>query len=174
MKYILVGMSMKYSNEMEVNHLVGKLSQKIKIERMNFAFGDGISVIHFETQMRFDKLKMEVSNVMSSDSPVHFLFKNDSKMSLISLPDSYNGILDLDKTIGGVCMTEKTSDLKNFLDLLKEINQDNCIIDFIPEESEGEELYIPSLDDLLDKICQCGYDSLSLYEREVLNTYSKN
>ena len=71
-------------------------------------------------------------------------------------------------------MTEKTSDLKNFLDLLKEINQDNCIIDFIPEESEGEELYIPSLDDLLDKICQCGYDSLSLYEREVLNTYSKN
>ena len=174
MKYILVGMSMKYSNEMEVNHLVGKLSQKIKIERMNFAFGDGISVIHFETQIRFDKLKMEVSKVMSSDCPVHFLFKNDSKMSLISLPDSYNGILDLDKTIGGVCMTEKTSDLKNFLDLLKEINQDNCIIDFIPEESEGEELYIPSLDDLLDKICQCGYDSLSLYEREVLNTYSKN
>jgi hypothetical protein len=174
MKYILVGMSMKYSDEMEVNQLVGKLSQKIKIQRMNFGFGEGICVIHFETQVRFDKLKMEVSSVMSSESPIHFLLKNDSKTALISLPDSYSGILDLDKTIGGVCMTEKKSDLKNFLELLREINQDNCIIDFEPTELGEEDLYIPTLDELLDKICQCGYDSLSLYEREVLNTYSKN
>ena len=71
-------------------------------------------------------------------------------------------------------MTEKKSDLKNFLELLREINQDNCIIDFEPTELGEEDLYIPTLDELLDKICQCGYDSLSLYEREVLNTYSKN
>jgi hypothetical protein len=173
MKYILVGMSTKYSNEMEINQLVGYLSQNIEIERINFGYGDGVCLIHFDTNMRFSKLKLEVSKIMMNESPIHFLFKNDTKTSFISLPDSYNGMLDLDKSIGGVYLNEKPSELKNLLHFIKALNQESAIFD-ISDYVENDNDYIPELDDLLDKICQNGYNSLSLYEKEVLNTYSKN
>ena len=51
----------------------------------------------------------------------------------------------------------------NFID----VNSESVTINLVDLDDKN-------LDDLLDKICQCGYDSLSLYEREVLNTYSKN
>lgn len=171
MKYILIGISTKYDDHMSVNDLIGKLAMSFQIERMNHSYGNGMCMIIFETEERFGKLKMAVSEVMNKECPMYFLYKHDTKSSLTSIPDSYQGILDLGTPYCGVNMSNRNGDLQSLMDIIKQINSE-------PGEFEVFNLFDveeePTLDEILDKICTDGYESLSLYEKEVLNTYSKN
>jgi len=171
MKYILIGVSTNYEDEMMVNDLIGKLATKFEIERLNHGYGNGMCFMVFETKLNFPKLKLSISEVMNKECPMYFLYKHDTKSSLTSLPDSYMGILDLDNIqIEGVHMSNRSSELNSLMDLLKQINSDSAQFEvfniFEPEEK-------PTLDEILDKICESGYNSLSLSEKEFLTDYSK-
>lgn len=169
MKYILIGVSTKYTNEMSVNSLVGMLSLKVKIERANLGWGDGMCILVLESKTRFDKLKQSVFEIMTKECPMFFFFKHDSKTSLTSLPDNYQHILDLDKHVS-VDFSVK-SDLNFILKALSEV--ENVKFFDLLDDSCGEGNYLPTIDELLDKICESGYESLSLHEKSALENYSK-
>jgi hypothetical protein len=171
MKYILMGISVKYDDEMLVNDLIGKIATKVKVERMNHTYGNGMCLIVFESKVNFGKLKLMVSEIMNLECPMYFLYKHDTKSSLTSIPDSYHNVLDLDNPICGVSMVKKENDIiLDFIDFMKIINCDDMNDFEISPEQKKE----PTLDEILDKICESGYDSLSLSDKEILNNYSKN
>jgi len=171
MKYILIGVSTKYDDGMLVNDLIGKLATKFNVERLNHSYGNGMCVMVFETKLNFGKLKLSISEVMNKECPMYFLYKHDTKSSLTSLPDSYQGILDLDNNqIEGINMSNRSSELNSLMDLLNQINSGSDQFEVF-NLFELEEK--PTLDEILDKICESGYNSLSLSEKEFLSDYSK-
>jgi hypothetical protein len=108
---------------------------------------------------------------MNLECPMNILYKNDTKSSLTSIPDCYHTVLDLDNPICGVSMVKKENDIiLDFIDFMKIINCDDMNDFEISPEQKKE----PTLDEILDKICESGYDSLSLSDKEILNNYSKN
>lgn len=173
MKYVLICISSKYTNEMSANDLVAKIATKIDIERLNMGWGDGVCLLVLETKTKFNNLKKDISEIMNKECPMFFLYKNDTKSSLTSLPDSYQHILNLDD-FTNVDFSLK-NEIKQLLDILYDftINEDDfTCVDLLNEPNK--QISPPTIDDLLDKICESGYNSLSLYEKETLNTYSKN
>jgi len=169
MKYILMGVSVKYDDEMSVNDLIGKIATKVKIEKINHTYGNGMCLMVFESKVNFGKLKLTVSKIMNLECPMYFLYKHDSKSSLTSLPDNYQHILDLDKHVS-VDFSVK-SDLNFILKALSEV--ENVKFFDLLDDSCGEGDYLPTIDELLDKICESGYESLSLHEKSALENYSK-
>ena len=169
MKYILMGVSVKYDDEMSVNDLIGKIATKVKIEKINHTYGNGMCLMVFESKVNFGKLKLTVSKIMNLECPMYFLYKHDTKSSLTSIPDSYQNLLDLDKHVS-VDFSVK-SDLNSILKALSEV--ENVQFFDLLDDGCGEVDYLPTIDELLDKICEFGYESLSLYEKSALENYSK-
>lgn len=132
---------------------------------------ESVVLFHFGSEVSFEEINDYISGIFYGLSDAFILTELNDKTS-VYLPDSIKAhLLDL----------ENSSEDTHFLNVLSKIDKSNDdvseladdFVGFLLEEME-EEIKIPSLNQLLDKINQKGLSSLSPFEKEVLEEYSKN
>jgi hypothetical protein len=86
--------------------------------------------------------------------------------------DIYNHLFDLESADGEMDMKLDMTRIKNNLDFMEEEEDD--IVALLLEEMKEKGLFKrPSLDQILDKVLSNGIESLSSFEKDTLETYSK-
>jgi hypothetical protein len=87
--------------------------------------------------------------------------------------DVYNHLFDLDNPGEGLDMKFDMSRIKNNLDFMESEDDDEFVALLLDEMKEKNLFKKPSLDQILDKVLNNGMESLSAFEKDTLETYSK-
>jgi len=176
MKYLLT-IFIEHKDQESFVKSVGREIQDIaKTSAIKYFFGPQAAIFTFETKTSFVDVKEFFDNILSDLSITHILvpIKTD-KMSYWFEKEHEKHLFGTD-----VCTTneefsmEEQNDmidamyggLNSFMD--KDISIKN-IFDMIDNQPQE----VPTLDDLLDKINNSGFDSLTKDEKDLLKQYSK-
>jgi hypothetical protein len=90
----------------------------------------------------------------------------------VYMPDDVKAhLLDLDNDTGEVDIRINMPKMGKSVDDMSEMAED--FVSFLLDEIE-DEIKTPTLNEILDKISEKGLSSLSGFEKEILNKYSKN
>jgi hypothetical protein len=147
------------------------LSPIVDSPNLKFSRFKGALLLHFASEVTKEEIYDFVTGVFFGMTESFILTEFNDKMT-VSLPDDMKDYLfNLD---------EDTEENNNKLDMIKVKNNYGF------EESEDEDDFValllehtynkvkrPSLDQILDKISSKGYESLSQFEKDTLETYSK-
>ena len=142
----------------------------IDSEHLKFQFRSGVIIFHFASEI----LMCDIHEFMDLLSPDYFdtfiLSEWNDTVSVMMSDDLKNHLFDLDHNTDGVVVVPKdpTSQFDSYYD---EEDEDDIVTLLLKEVKKG--LTTPSLDQLLDKIADNGVDSLTPYEKGVLETYSQ-
>ena len=171
MKYLLfVFAKHQKSQEKFVKFIAEDISLMSDSENVNFYFGPESIIYSFSSNENFEDLKDYLDLLLGVVNIVYFMipFEPD-KMSYWLSPEIEKSLLNTDKN------TEKVIfDNENLLKVQK------LFFDELDSKvfSYDEDIVVtknekPTLDELLDKMIDCGVNSLTQYEKELLNEYSK-
>jgi hypothetical protein len=158
---ILLG---NFENESETKDIVVSLSPIVDSPTLKFNQTTGSLVFHFASEVSQEEMYDYIIVTVSEKCTSFFLTENTDKVSVF-LPSSVSEhLLDLDKET----MDLKWKPSKNFDEEL-----DEEIVALLLEGIKKSRKK-PTLDEILEKILSGGVNSLSLYEKEILENYSKN
>lgn len=158
---ILLG---NFENESETKDIVVSLSPIVDSPTLKFNQTTGSLVFHFASEVSQEEMYDYIIVTVSEKCTSFFLTENTDKVSVF-LPTSVSEhLLDLDKET----LDLKLKPSKNFDEEL-----DEEIVALLLEGIKKSRKK-PTLDEILEKILSGGVNSLSLYEKEILENYSKN
>ena len=138
-------------------------------DSVRFYFGDTAAVFTFDTDLNLKNVTSNLDELFSNPEIIYFLlpYRTDHlSVKLDSITKTH--LFGTDDDI----ITDN-----EFLKILKDRIEKNLIFD--EEEDEDDDLCLTnkvkelSLDNILDKISNSGLSSLSEYEKNLLNEYSK-
>jgi hypothetical protein len=86
--------------------------------------------------------------------------------------DIYNHLFDLESANGELDMKLDMNRIKNNLDFMEQ-EEDDLVALLLEEMRVNNMIKRPSLDQILDKVLTNGMESLSPFEKDTLETYSK-
>jgi hypothetical protein len=141
---------------------------------MKFHYTDEYVISHFETEESPKDIK-EFCKIVLEDIIDNYILLPHNKNILISLPkDIEDELMDLDND--NVVKPDKLSekpDIKHISEVM-----DHVLTNLFSLKNESEDIYeqviVPTLDELLDKIKTVGIDKLTNQEKELLYDYSRN
>lgn len=158
---ILLG---NFENESETKDIVVSLSPIVDSPTLKFNQTTGSLVFHFASEVSQEEMYDYIIVTVSDKCTSFFLTENTDKVSVF-LPTSVSEhLLDLDKETLDV----KWKPSKN---LDEELDEE---IVALLLEGIRKSRKKPTLDEILEKILSGGVNSLSQYEKEILENYSKN
>ncbi len=158
---ILLG---NFENESETKDIVVSLSPIVDSPTLKFNQTTGSLVFHFASEVSQEEMYDYIIVTVSEKCTSFFLTENTDKLSVF-LPTSVSEhLLDLEK---------ETLDIKwkSSKNLDEELDEE--IVALLLEGIKKSRRK-PSLDEILEKILSNGVNSLSQYEKEILENYSKN
>lgn len=171
MKYLLfVFAKHEKSQEKFVKFIAEDISVVSDSENINFYFGPESIIYSFSSKESLEDLKDYFDLLLGVINIVYFMvpFEPD-KMSYWISPEIEKSLLNTDKNTEKVVFDEENllRVQKLFFDEL-----DSKIFSY-DENIMATKKEKPTLDELLDKMIDCGMDSLTESEMELLNKYSK-
>jgi len=103
------------------------------------------------------------------------LTENNDNLSLFMPKDVENHLLDLENKSEDVVIDMNFKDIKNRLEEIEEESDDEDFVALLLDKVK-KNVKKPTLDQLLDKInnSENGIESLSQFEKDTLESYSKN
>jgi len=178
MKYLLFVYG-DYTNK--PNHIgaIGDiLSELTKTKSVKYQHGEAGGIFHFESQQNIKNIGKYLEQTITDLTAMFFLVPMTDEV-LISVDDtvmkhlfnleddevSKNFSFDINKTI-----TKEDSD-RTVAELVNEIAK--SLVDDLTIKKEKVEVK-PTLDELLDKINNCGLNNLTKEEKQLLDEYAKN
>lgn len=167
MKYLLFVYKCE-DTEMEgqsLNNLIAEEISKITTsDQVKYVYGENHGIFHFETSLSFDELDIYLRLVVE-DSDQFMYVITPSIGSIMS--NMIEGHLEYLKNV------EKTKNEKNLFyeELDDEIFDEE--INFVVNFKEDNQCDL-TIDEILDKINDCGIESLSKSEKTKLEIYSKS
>lgn len=142
----------------------------IDSEHLKFQFTRGAIIFHFGSEILMEDIH-EFMDLLSTDYFTSFILCEwNETVSVMMNDDLKQHLFDLDHDTEGVAIVPKdpTSQFDSYYD---DEDEDDMVTLLLKEVKKG--LTTPSLDQLLDKIAENGVDSLTPYEKGVLETYSQ-
>lgn len=131
-------------------------SQLLKYQKTH-----GAIVFHFASEIDQDELVEYIESTISDYSNSFIMSEYSDKMSLVFPPDILEHLLNLEDSDEDSIEVENLEDEQYVEETLKIINEIK------------KNIVKPTLDSLLDKIQDMGIESLSPFEKDVLEEYSK-
>jgi len=163
-----------FESEQDCRQIALSITPIVDSPNLKFQYSKGVMLYHFASEVNKIELFDYITGVLYGISDSFILTEMSDKVS-VSLPEeAKKNLFDLESPTGDVNMRLEMSRIKNNLDFMEEF-----------EEEEDEEVMAqfwlnlkdklkePSLDQILDKICCDGVSSLTAFEKEILETYSK-
>ena len=130
----------------------------------------GILIFHFASEVTREEIHDYMIGILYGISDTFILSEFTDNMSVAMPDDLRNHLFDLDNSDDNVSMKLDMSRIRNNSDFMEE--EDDFVALLLGESSEF--IKKPSLDVILDKIGSKGYESLSQFEKDILENYSKN
>ena len=139
---------------------------------LKFQYDKGVLIFHFSSEIPKEEIFEYVRGILYGISDSFILTPMSDDVSVSMPQDRYNHLFDLESSDGDTDMKLNMERIKNNLDFMEEEEDD--IVALLLEEMKEKKLFKkPSLDQLLDKVLNNGIESLSRYEKDTLETYSK-
>jgi len=139
---------------------------------LKFQHSKGVLLFHFSSEIPKEEIYEYVKGVLYGLSESFILTTMTDDVSVFMPKDIYNHLFDLDSANGEIDMKLDMTRIKNNLDFMEQEEDD--LVALLLEEMKDKGLFKrPSLDQILDKVLSNGIESLSSFEKDTLETYSK-
>lgn len=168
-KYILILFKDLTRDELPAE-IVSLLTPIVDSKFLKFNHNRGSMVLHFESEVDQSELVPFIQGVLYGIVSSFILSELNDKMSLQMPKDALEHLLDLENDGEGSYRID-LSKQTNFLDYEEDVDED--FIGLLLEDIKWK-IKKPSLDQILEKIKMQGIKSLSQYEKDILEEYSKN
>ena len=130
-------------------------------------------IFHFTYEVIKEEIFDYIRGVLFGISDSFFLNTITDNVSVCLKDDIYAHLFDLDNPGHDLDMKFDMNRIKNNLDFM-ESEDDDDFVALLLEDKRGKNLFKkPSLDQILDKMLTNGIESLTPFEKDTLETYSK-
>jgi len=139
---------------------------------LKFQHSKGVLLFHFSSEIPKEEIYEYVKGVLYGVTESFILTTITDDVSVSMPKDIYNHLFDLDSANGEIDMKLDMTRIKNNLDFMEQ-EEDDLVALLLEEMRENNVIKKPSLDQILDKVLTNGMESLSSFEKDTLETYSK-
>ena len=139
---------------------------------LKFQHSKGVLLFHFSSEILKEEIYEYVKGVLYGVTESFILTTITDDVSVSMPKDIYNHLFDLDSANGEIDMKLDMTRIKNNLDFMEQ-EEDDLVALLLEEMRENNVIKKPSLDQILDKVLTNGIESLSPFEKDTLETYSK-
>ena len=139
---------------------------------LKFQHSKGVLLFHFSSEIPKEEIYEYVKGVLYGLSESFILTTMTDDVSVFMPKDIYNHLFDLENANGELDMKLDMTRIKNNLDFMEQ-EEDDLVALLLEEMRENNVIKKPSLDQILDKVLTNGMESLSPFEKDTLETYSK-
>ena len=140
---------------------------------LKFQYATGVLIFHFTSEVHKEDMFEYIKGVLYGISDSFFLNAVTDNVSVCLNNDIYGHLFDLDSPGDDVDMKFDMNRIKNNLDFMESEDDDEFVALLLDEMKEKNLFKKPSLDQILDKVLTNGMESLSAFEKDTLETYSK-
>ena len=139
---------------------------------LKFQHSKGVLLFHFSSEILKEEIYEYVKGVLYGVTESFILTTITDDVSVSMPKDIYNHLFDLESANGKIDMKLDMTRIKNNLDFMEQ-EEDDLVALLLEEMRENNAIKKPSLDQILDKVLTNGMESLSPFEKDTLETYSK-
>lgn len=166
------------ASEKQMEYVIENISKVTASNFIKFKATKNNIVLNFSTEVSFPELKEYIESVMTKISKSYFLIEYNENVSVNFPENQSEQFLNLEE------LSDELENLESLIMDEMELNGDDSMDNFIfsveEELEDDEDMYLTKpvkvvyrLDDILDKINDCGIDSLTEEEKKYLNSYKK-
>ena len=173
MKRYLLTVIGNIDSEKKCQDIAIGLSPIVDSPHLKFQHTKGILIFHFESEV--DKLEIYDYVIgLTYGIADTFILTEINDNASVYLPEKIKGhLFDLQNSSSDVSMNIDMNVIKNNSDSNEEEEDDEEFIALLLSQTDTI-LKKPTLNYILDKINSSGYESLTEYEKDTLEVYSKN
>jgi hypothetical protein len=136
---------------------------------LKFQSSSGALIFHFASEVNQDEIHDYVQGSLFGIIDCFILTEYTDKVSVCMTKELKDHLFDLENDSEGVIKI----DIRNNSDFMEEDEDDDDFVALLLNQVK-ERVKKPSLDYILDKIANKGMESLSQFEKDTLDSYSKN
>lgn len=169
-KYFLTVVG-NFESERMCKDLAVALTPIVDSPNLKFQHTKGVLIFHFATEVSKDEVYDYILGVCYGITETFILTELTDNLT-VSLPKEIREhLLDLENIGKDVTMKIDLRDIDDEWDE-EDDDEDDIVASLL--EQHNSLIKKPSLDQILDKITSKGYQSLSEFEKDILESYSKN
>lgn len=171
-KYILTVIG-SFETEKLCQELAISLTPIVDSPHMKFQHTSGILIFHFASEVSKSEIYDYVGGILYGTTEAFILTEMHDNLTLSMPKDIKEHLLNLDTaTEGEVEMNIDMNRIKKNLDFMEEEDDEDFVALLLGEK---DKLFkSPSLDEILDKMIDEGYENLTPFEKDILKSYGKN
>ena len=139
---------------------------------LKFHYGKNVLVFHFSSEVSQVEITDYTQGILFGISDFFILNKMTEDVSVLMPQDVSTHLFDLETVGEDVDTILDMTRIKNNLDFMEQ-EEDDLVALLLEEMRENNVIKKPSLDQILDKVLTNGMESLSPFEKDTLETYSK-
>jgi len=140
---------------------------------LKFQHSKGVLLFHFSSEIPKEEIYEYVKGVLYGVTESFILTTITDDVSVSMPEDIYNHLFDLESANGKIDMKLDMTRIKNNLDFMEQ-EEDDLVALLLEEMRENNVIKKPSLDQILDKMLKGGFETLTQFEKDILDNYSKN
>jgi len=161
-----------FKSEEECTEIAMAITPIVDSPHLKFQHSKGILLFHFETDVNKDEIFGYIQTVLFGITETFILTEITDNVS-VSVPEDIKvHLFDLENVSDDVSINIDMRQVKNNPDLYMDEEEEDDFVALLLGERE-QFLKRPTLDQILDKILSKGYQSLSPFEQDILDGYSK-
>jgi hypothetical protein len=138
---------------------------------LKFQSSHGALIFHFASEVNQEEIHDYVQGSLFGLIDCFILTEYTDKVSVCMTKELKDHLFDLENESDGVSININMSHIKNNSDFMEDEEDDDFVALLLNQVKE--KVKKPSLDYILDKIANKGMDSLSQFEKDTLDLYSK-
>jgi hypothetical protein len=170
-KYLLMVMGDFKSDEI-CQDIALTMSPIVDSPNLKFQYNDGLVLLHFASEVSKEEIEGYIVGVFYGISNKFILTELTDNVSVIMPEDVKNHLLDLDNADEDISSSINIQNTKPSFEFGEEEEDDDFVALLLGELRS--KVKAPSLDQILDKINNNGLESITQFEKDILDGYSKN
>jgi hypothetical protein len=173
MKNYILTVIGKFESEETCKELAISLTPIVDSPNLKFQHASGVLVFHFATEVSKEEIFDYVIGILYGVTESFILTEVNDEVTVQMPYEIKQHLMDLENASENIAMSIDMKIEKNNLRFNDEEDNDDDFVALLLDEVKRK-VKKPSLDQLLEKISKNGVESLSAYEKETLEYYSKN
>jgi hypothetical protein len=173
MKNYILTVIGSFESEKECQELAISLTPIVDSPNLKFQHTKGILIFHFATEVSKEEIFDYVGGILFGVTEAYILTELNDKVTFSMPKEIKEHLMDLENSTENIEMFIDMRVEKNNLRINEDDEDDDDFVALLLNEVKRN-VKKPSLDQILDKISKQGFDSLTPYEKETLEYYSKN
>ena len=141
---------------------------------LKFQHAKGVLIFHFASEVSQEEIYDYVGSILFGITESFILTEMTDKVSVSMPKDIKEHLFNLESSNVDIDMKLDMNRVKKNLDFMEEEEDDDFVALLLNQMSDKSIFKRPSLDQILDKMLKGGFESLTQFEKDILDNYSKN